>query len=92
MTNNSYKNPFKEIIEDDISIRRFSNDIEPELLVWHRDQEDRIIEATHNTNWMFQKDNQLPIKFDKKIFIKKMVWHRIIKGDGDLELKIKKLI
>ena len=41
---------------------------------------------------MFQIDNELPIKFDKTIFIEKMVWHRVIKGDGDLQLKIKKLI
>ena len=32
-----------------------------------------------------------PKWFDNKIFIEKMVWHRVIKGDGNLELKIKKL-
>jgi hypothetical protein len=88
-----YQNlPFDEIINNNTSVRIFKQDVEPKLLVWHRDKEDRIIEATHETNWMFQKDNELPINFDKKIFIEKMVWHRVIKGDGDLELKIKKLI
>lgn len=92
MMKNNYKYPFEEKIENDYNIRLFTSETNEEEFVWHRDQEDRIIEATHDTNWMFQKDNHLPIKFDKKIFIEKMVWHRVIKGDGDLELKIKKLI
>ena len=88
----NYKFPFDEKIENDYYIRTFTSETDEAEFVWHRDKEDRIIEATHETNWMFQKDNELPINFDKKIFIEKMVWHRVIKGDGDLELKIKKLI
>jgi len=88
-----YQNlPFDEIIDNNVSIRVFKHDVNPELFVWHRDKEDRIIECNHKTNWLFQRDNELPISFDKKIFIEKETWHRVIKGDGDLELKIKKLI
>jgi hypothetical protein len=88
----NYEFPFQEKIEDGFYIRKFDSETDEEEFVWHRDKEDRIIECTHQTNWMFQKENQLPEKFDKKIFIEKMVWHRVIKGDGNLELKIKKLI
>ncbi len=88
----NYKLPFKEEIESGYNIRIFDSTTDEEKFVWHRDKEDRIIECNHETNWLFQKDNELPIKFDKKIFIEKETWHRVIKGDGDLQLKIKKLI
>ena len=89
---NNYKLPFEETIENGYNIRLFDDKTDEAEFVWHRDQEDRIIEATHDTDWLFQIDNELPIKFDDKIFIKKMVWHRVIKGNGNLELKIKKII
>lgn len=88
---NNYKYPFKETIDNGYSIRIFKHDVDPELLVWHRDKEDRIIKCDHPTNWKFQLDNELPISFDKQIFVKKDTWHRLIKGDNNIELKIKKL-
>jgi hypothetical protein len=88
----NYKLPFKEEIENGYNIRIFDSTTDEEEFVWHRDKEDRIIECNHETNWLFQKDNELPITFDKIIFIEKETWHRVIKGDGDLQLKIKKLI
>jgi hypothetical protein len=88
----NYKFPFKENIEDGYYIRTFNSTTNEEEFVWHRDREDRIIECNHETNWLFQRDNELPITFDKIIFIEKETWHRVIKGDGDLQLKIKKLI
>lgn len=88
----NYKFPFEEKIENGYNIRLFNAETDEKEFVWHRDKEDRIIECNHKTNWLFQRDNELPISFDKKIFIEKETWHRVIKGDGDLELKIKKLI
>jgi uncharacterized heparinase superfamily protein len=72
-------------------VRRFDKNIDPKLLTWHRDKEDRIVEAVENTNWLFQMDNQLPIKIEGEIFIPKNTFHRIIKGDGDLKVKVQKL-
>jgi len=92
MKQKNYKFPFKENIKDDCYIRTFYSTTDEEEFAWHRDKEDRIIECNHETNWLFQKDNELPITFDKIIFIEKETWHRVIKGDGDLQLKIKKLI
>jgi len=43
------------------------------------------------TNWLFQRDNQLPEVIQKPIKIKANEWHRVIKGDGDLVIKITKL-
>jgi predicted ATP-grasp superfamily ATP-dependent carboligase len=59
--------------------------------MWHRDQEDRIIEPVESTDWKFQLDNELPTLIDKPIFIPRYTWHRAIKGTGSLKVKITKL-
>ncbi len=83
--------PYEEIILSGIEkIRTFSECIDEDDLKWHWDEEDRMIEPIHKTDWMFQFDNQLPIKLEGKIEIKKGVWHRLIKGNSDVRIKIKK--
>lgn len=79
-------------IEPGIFYRTFYWNLDSGDLHWHRDREDRIIESTHQTDWTFQIDNELPQKLDKKIYIPKGVYHRLIKGTGDLLLKVEKLI
>ena len=84
--------PFnEEEISKTIYLRTFYENVESGDLTWHRDREDRYIEPTHETNWVFQIDNELPQSITKKIFVPKGVYHRLIKGKGDLILKIKKL-
>lgn len=72
-------------------IRKFSDNIDSEELKWHWDEEDRIIHLAHETNWMIQLDNELPQNIKSKTKIPKGVWHRLIKGTGDLELIIEKI-
>ena len=72
-------------------VRTFTQDIGEEELVWHRDREDRVIDAHHTTDWMFQFDNQLPGKITRLLFIPKNTYHRLIKGTGDLIIRVKKL-
>jgi hypothetical protein len=50
-----------------------------------------VIYPVNKTDWMFQFDNQLPEKIDNKIKISKGVWHRIIKGTGNLEIIVEKI-
>jgi len=84
--------PFNEEIKNsNESIRIFKSDIGDESLMWHRDREDRIIESIEETNWKFQLDNELPIKIEGKVFIPKGIYHRLIKGSGDLKIKLQKL-
>jgi len=86
------KLPFnEEIINSSEYIRTFKSDIEEESLMWHRDFEDRIIESIEETDWKFQLDDKLPINIEGEIFIPKGVYHRIIKGTGDLKIKLNKL-
>jgi hypothetical protein len=92
MENNIKSLPFQESkITDTTYIRTFYENVDSGDLHWHRDREDRIIESTHQTDWMFQIDNELPQKLEKFIFIPKGVYHRLIKGNGDLILKVDKL-
>ncbi len=85
--------PFKEEkLEENIFIREFSQDTDSSEFLWHRDREDRIIESVEETDWLFQLDNKLPQKIEGKIFIPKETFHRIIKGKGDLKIKLIKLI
>ena len=84
--------PFKEKkTNNNISIREFSSNVDSSELIWHKDKEDRIVEVLQNSNWMFQIDNELPKLLKDKLFIPKETYHRVIKGDGDLVVKITKL-
>jgi hypothetical protein len=83
-------NPYKEVTLENLSYRIFSASIDEMELIWHRDAEDRTVEALHTTDWQFQFDNELPITFDKPIFIPKEKIHRVIKGNGDLHILIQK--
>lgn len=79
--------PYSEKTIDEISIRTFDKNVSEEELVWHRDREDRLVEALEDTDWMVQIENELPKKLDK-IFISKGVYHRVIKGTSTLKVKI----
>lgn len=84
--------PFDEnMIDEKTFIRKFYQNTDSGEFVWHRDREDRIVEALHETDWLVQIDNELPKPFNGKIHIPKGVYHRLIKGNGDLEIKLIKL-
>ncbi len=84
--------PFDEKIKNGYHIRIFSQNVEDSELVWHRDKEDRIVESVGKTNWMIQMDNEVPKIIEGKFFIPKNTYHRVIKGSGDLTVKVKKLL
>jgi len=84
--------PFiQQQISNNIFIREFKQETDSEEFSWHRDKEDRIIESIGETDWMIQIDNELPKKIENKVFIPKEVYHRVIKGTGDLEIRLEKL-
>jgi len=83
--------PFdQDEISENVKIRTFSENVDPNELKWHTDKEDRIVIPENNTDWMLQMDNDLPqplIK-GKEYHIPKDVYHRVIKGEGDLNVKV----
>ena len=83
--------PYIDIeVTDKYIIREFNENIDPIELMWHRDNEDRLVEVMGETDWKIQLDNQLPTSLNTPIFIPKHEWHRAIKGTGNLKLKIYK--
>ena len=83
--------PYTDIeVTDKYIIREFSENIDPIELLWHRDDEDRTLEILGETNWGIQLDNELPTSLNKPIFIPRHHWHRVIKGNDSLRLKIYK--
>ena len=73
-------------------IRTFTQEVEDFELVWHRDREDRYIQPLHKTDWKFQLDNEIPKDLaEDRLFIPKGVYHRLIKGSGDLKIRVEKI-
>lgn len=83
-------NPYKEVIESNVIVRTFSEDVESEELVWHRDKNDRVVEVIQSNGWKFQMDNELPktLESGNVVEIPKETFHRVIKGEGNLIIKI----
>jgi len=78
-------------ISDNTFIREFIQDTHSDEFEWHRDREDRIVESLECTDWLIQLDNQLPQKIEGEVFIPKEVYHRVIKGTGNLKVKLQKI-
>jgi len=84
--------PFQETkLSDNTFIREFKQDTDSGEFSWHRDRENRIIESLGETDWLIQIDNELPKKIEGEVFIPMGVYHRVIKGTGDLKIKLQKL-
>ena len=86
--------PYRDLeVTDEYIIREFSQNIDPIELMWHRDDEDRVVEVIDcGEGWKFQHDDNLPIDLEPKsiICIPRHEWHRLHKGENRLTLKINK--
>lgn len=80
--------PYIDTESEDFITRRFSQDIDPIDLLWHRDLKNRSVKIIEGNDWRIQLENELPRSFDL-ITIPKLTWHRVIKGEGDLIVQIK---
>ena len=70
--------------------RTFTEDVDSEELVWHRDLNTREVFIEQSNGWMLQMDEELPkVLLEGRTYkIPKMVYHRIFKGTGDLKITI----
>ena len=85
---NQQNNPYSQKRENNLIVRTFSQNIDENELVWHRDRNDREVTVLQETDWKFQFDNELPQLLKDVIFIPKNTYHRVIKGTGELNLQI----
>jgi quercetin dioxygenase-like cupin family protein len=78
------------VLEENYKIRTFSEDVSEDELIWHRDKNDREITVIEGSGWKLQMDNKLPEDLQKgKLYnINKMEFHRLIKGEDTLKIKI----
>ena len=83
--------PYNDTETSQFIYREFSQDIDEDELVWHRDQRDRRVTVLNETDWQFQFDNEIPQVLKDTIFIPKNIYHRVIKGTGNLNIQIQEL-
>jgi hypothetical protein len=82
--------PFDEVNEGTNKVRVFSEQTNSDEFKWHRDREDRLITIIEGNGWGIQIDNELPkqLEVGKQYIIPEGVYHRVIKGDGNLKVSI----
>lgn len=85
--------PFEQYIQNNKIVRTFKTDVLTEELKWHQDQKDRVVTIIQDGGWQFQIEDSMPNKMyaGQKLTIPKFVWHRVIKGNGDLIVEIEEL-
>ena len=85
--------PFEQIEKEGKIVRTFNPDVEDDELKWHQDLKDRKVTILESGGWLFQMENELPNKLEdtKQIFIPKLAWHRVLKGQGKLVVEIEEL-
>lgn len=86
--------PCRELVfQNGDLLRIFTPEVDEENLVWHRDKTKRTISVMESGKWKLQMDNRKPFELEKGMVydIPKMVYHRLIKGQYDLVLRIKNL-
>jgi hypothetical protein len=82
-------NPYTDLEKSgELTIRKFSQDIDPIELMWHRDLKNREVKIVSGEGWKIQLENKLPQDLNS-IIIPKLSWHRVIKGEGDLAISIR---
>lgn len=71
--------------------RLFKDTIDSDELMWHQDERDRTIRIFSGKDWKLQFDDQLPFVLEegKEYKILNHIYHRVIKGIGDLIIRIK---
>ena len=83
-----FKTPYSQKRENNLIVRTFTQNVDEDDLVWHRDEKDRTVKVVQNIDWQFQFDDDIPQQLKDTIFIPKHVYHRLIKGTGELVVEI----
>lgn len=86
--------PFQDIqLSASELIRTFDSNVDESELKWHQDNEHRIISVVEGYNWKIQFENKIPTTLSplESIEIPRLEWHRLIKGSGNLVVKITKV-
>ena len=82
--------PYTEMKVRNGRVRVFRENVREEDLIWHRDLKDRSLHVLEGNGWKLQRDNEEPMDLleGHSYSIDKMEYHRVIKGEGDLVVRI----
>ena len=83
--------PFEEKqIAENVFLRYFDHNVLSEELIWHRDKRSRTVHVLSGNGWKLQLDDELPtnLEIGKQYFIIKNSYHRLIKGENNLVIRI----
>ena len=85
--------PFLQKEKNGNKTRLFKENVNSDELKWHFDELDRNVKVIKSNGWQLQMDNDIPkqLKEGQTVFIPKGVYHRVIKGKGDLVVEIKEI-
>lgn len=84
-------NPYLDLELGDGTIHRyFDEEVDEWDLIWHCDEHDRRVTIKESKGWSIQFDNEMPTPLEEgdEVYIKAMKYHRLLKGDGPLQLII----
>jgi len=82
--------PYRELRKGDAIHREFRGDVDSGDLVWHQDERDRRVTVVEGKDWKLQLQDGLPFQMveGNTYSIPARTWHRLIKGQGSLRIKI----
>ena len=82
--------PYSELRRGDTILREFRGDVDAEDLVWHQDKSDRSVTVVRGEGWKLQMQQGLPFQLveGNTYNIPARTWHRLIRGQGNLRVKI----
>jgi len=71
-------------------LRTFDETVDEKDLIWHRDKKSRTIHILDGIGWKLQMEDKLPVELcvGQDHFIMKDSYHRIIKGERNLTIRI----
>lgn len=82
--------PYSESRKGSRILREFRGDVESRDLIWHQDKSDRRVTVIEGRGWRLQMQDGLPFTLieGNTYDIPARTWHRLIKGQGGLRVKI----
>ena len=82
--------PYEEKKSGKVITRKFSSGVQSSELTWHRDIRDRYVTVVEGIGWHLQCEDALPVPMLEGLgyWIEQGEWHRLIKGNSSLVLKI----
>lgn len=82
--------PYNETKEGSTVLREFTENVNSDELIWHQDRNDRRVTVIECKQWQLQLEKGLPFQLieGNTYDIPANTWHRVIKGIGNLRIKI----